>query len=86
MSQGPTTGNRLQIKKIIFWTLSSGKGHTSQGENVAGKMCLSEYKIPISFQASVATSLGQFLQNTVMVWFSQLRDPVVKGCAWLFDL
>ena len=35
-------------KKLSFET--SGKGHTSPGKNVAGKVSFSEYEIPISFQ------------------------------------
>ena len=60
MSQGHT-GNRLQIKKISYH-LNPGKGHTSPGENVAGKVFLSEYKMPISSQASVATSQDNFFK------------------------
>ena len=42
-----------QIKKIS--SEPSGKGHTSPGKNVAGKVFLSKYEILISYQASVAT-------------------------------
>ena len=34
----------------------SGKGHTSPGENVTGKVSLSKCETPKIFQASVATS------------------------------
>ena len=53
MSQGHTR-NTLQIKKSS--SEPSGKDHTSPGKNVAGKVFLLEYEMPISFQASVATS------------------------------
>ena len=53
MSQGHTQ-NTLQIKKSS--SEPSGKDCTSAGKNVAGKVFLLEYEMPISFQASVATS------------------------------
>ena len=55
MSQRPIR-KRLQIKKNYL------KGHASPGENVAGKTFLFEYKIPISFQASVATLQDNFFK------------------------
>ena len=59
MSQGHTQ-NTLQIKKLS--SEPSRKGHTSQGKNVAGRVFLSEYEMPISFQASVATSQDNFFK------------------------
>ena len=59
MSQGHT-GNISQIKKLS--SEPSGKGHTSPGENVAGKVFLLEYKMPVSFQESVATSQDNFFK------------------------
>ena len=53
MFQGHTR-NRSHRKK--FSSVPSGKGHTSLDKNVAGKDFLSKYKIPISFQAFVATT------------------------------
>ena len=58
MSQG-CTQNTLQIKKISFWTL---KRHTFPGKNLAGKVFPSEYEMPMSFQASVATSQDNFFK------------------------
>ena len=40
----------------------SGKGHTSPSENVAREVFYSEYKMSISFQASVATSQDSFFK------------------------
>ena len=82
MSQGQT-GNIKNKKKWSFEP--SGKGHISPGENVAGKAFISEYKMPISFRASVATSQDNCSKYRNYGWFSQLRDPVVKGCAWLIN-
>ena len=48
------TQNTLQMKKIS--SEPSGNGHTSRGKNVAGKVFISEYEMPISFQVSVANS------------------------------
>ena len=50
------TENISQLKKIIFFLNPQVKViGTSPGEKVAGKVFLSEYKMPTSFQASVAT-------------------------------
>ena len=53
MSQG-LTRNTSHIKKLS--SEPSGKGYTSPGKNIAGKEFLSEYEMPISFRASMATS------------------------------
>ena len=41
----------------------SGKGFTFPSKNVTGKDILYEYEMPISFQASVATSQDTFLKT-----------------------
>ena len=50
----------LYIKKIF--SEPSGKGHTFPGKNVAGKVFLSKYEMPISFQATMATFQDNFLK------------------------
>ena len=53
------------IKYIAKKKLSSepsGKGHTSPGKNVAGKVFLSQYEMSISYQASVTTSQDNFFK------------------------
>ena len=59
MSQG-CTWNTLQKKKKSF--KPAGKGHTSPGKNVAGKVFPLEYEMPMNFQVSVANSQDNFFK------------------------
>ena len=59
MFQGHTR-NTSYIK--TFSCEPSGEVHTSPGKIVAGKVFLSKYEMPISFQASVATSQDNFFK------------------------
>ena len=49
------------LHKKIF-SEPSGKGHTFPGKNLAGKVFLSKYEMPISVQATVATFQDNFLK------------------------
>ena len=49
-------------KKNYLLMNPQGKGHTSLGKNVAGKVFLSEYEMSIIFQASVTTSQDNFFK------------------------
>ena len=68
ISIGVTPSNTMVKFLIILFLMKklssepSGKGHTSPSKNVAGKILLSEYEMPISFQGSVATSQDHFIK------------------------
>ena len=69
-----TRSKYIKVKKIS--SKPSGKGQTSPGENVTGKVSLSKCETPIIFQASVAASQD----NLIMAQFLQLQDPVHSNC------
>ena len=64
--QCPIDTLKIHLKIHLRKTLSSKssvKGHTSPDKNVAGKVFLSEYEMPMSFQASVATFQDNFFKT-----------------------
>ena len=63
------TQNTLQIKKnyllnpqVKVMTQVKGSMNTSPGKGVAEKVSLSEYEMPICFQANVTTSQENFFK------------------------
>ena len=60
--QCPKVALEIHYKKKKKSFKPAGKGHTSPGKNVAGKVFPLEYEMPMNFQVSVANSQDNFFK------------------------